>query len=277
MKHCSRPIGRRSRIQLVIAAAAVLSTIVLSGKANAQSLIFDNLSAFETDAPGAAAAYDPGPGETIVGGNFSLPGGTISLSGFDVAVINDSATTVPDLQVNIYVWGSVNTGPFSSTTPAFSNLLGSYSTDLAVNLAQGDYKTLQSGEPGANPGIALATPLMIPVGTTGIGVSYGFESSSTLNGVYAPKTGLTSLVTYGVPPTTDLSGSYYPYFFYNTGGETNGNFNEGPYTFNDPDNEMAARIYGTIAVPEPKGLALLGVAAIGSFRRRGRAFRAFRA
>jgi hypothetical protein len=49
-----------------------------------------------------------------------------------------------------------------------------------------------------------------------------------------------------VQPTTDLSGTFYPFFFYNTGGETNGNFNEGPYTFKLTDNEMAARIFGNV-------------------------------
>src|SRR3954454_25024967 len=65
---------------------------------------------------------------TFMGDAYTLAPGTTSITGFDVYPVNVSGVNFTGLKINIFVWGNVNTsGTVNSTTPAFGNLLASYS------------------------------------------------------------------------------------------------------------------------------------------------------
>ena len=63
-----------------------------------------------------------------MGDGYNLAAGTTAITGFDVYPVNVSGVNYTGLKINIFVWGSVNTsGTVNATTPAFGNLLASYS------------------------------------------------------------------------------------------------------------------------------------------------------
>jgi len=121
---------RRKKFAYTCLAAAV-SSIVVAQRAGAQTLIFDNMTDAENGANGAVGVYAGGSGTDVVGGIYTLPTGTTALTGFDFTVVNGTSAEVDNLQVNLYVWGGVNTTTaVTSSTPAFSDLLGEYTADV---------------------------------------------------------------------------------------------------------------------------------------------------
>jgi PEP-CTERM motif len=202
---------------------------------------------------------------TFMGDAYTLGAGATSITGFDIYPVNVSGTSFTGLKINIFVWGSVNTsGTVNSTTPAFGNLLATYTLTSAGNFSTGFYFPFESATPGVTPGISLATPLNVP-GTVGISFNY----QGTTDGVnYSSFQNLTSIISSNAPTVgSEVFAGYYRNA--GTPTETDGNFTSSLRALGGLGNfqSLALRIY---TVPEPTSLALagLGAAALVVFRRR---------
>src|SRR5881409_2216975 len=105
---------------------ALLASVALLGFSTATSraaLAFDNVptSSFSAFSTSSNPNY-------FMGDAYNLAAGTTAITGFDVYPVNVSGISFTGLKLNIYVWGSVNTsGTVNSSTPAFGNLLGTFS------------------------------------------------------------------------------------------------------------------------------------------------------
>jgi hypothetical protein len=163
------------------------------------------------------------------------------------------------------VWGSVNTsGTVNSTTPAFGNLLATYSFTSVGSYSTGFYFPFEN-VPGVIPGISLTTPLSIP--STQIGITLNYQG--TTDGVnYSSYNNLTSIISSNAPTVgSEVFAGYYRNA--NVPAETDGNFVSGLRSLGGLGTyqSLALRIY---TVPEPATFALagLGLAALTIFRRR---------
>jgi hypothetical protein len=201
-----------------------------------------------------------------MGDGYNLAAGTTAITGFDIYPVNVSGTSFTGLKINIFVWGSVNTsGTVNSTTPAFGNLLATYTLTSAGNFATGFYFPFESATPGITPGITLATPLSVP--STQIGISFNYQG--TTDGInYSSFQNLTSIISSNAPTTgSEVFNGYYRNA--GTPTETDGNFTSSLRALGGLGSfqSLALRIY---AVPEPTSFALagLGAAALVIFRRR---------
>src|SRR5438445_7052253 len=91
------------------------------------AVLFDNMSNFENSVAGANIASTSSTPHTFMGDGYSLISGANTITGFDIFPANASGTSFDSLKITIYVWGTVNTsGTVNSTTPAFGNLLATY-------------------------------------------------------------------------------------------------------------------------------------------------------
>jgi hypothetical protein len=200
-----------------------------------------------------------------MGDAYNLAPGTTKITGFDIYPVNVSGVNFTGLKINIFVWGNVNTsGTVNSTTPAFGNLLASYSLTSSGSFNSGFYFPFESATPGVTPGITLATPLNVP---SQIGLTFNYQG--TTDGVnYSSFQNLTSIISSNAPTAgSEVFAGYYRNA--GTPTETDGNFTSslrslgGLGTF----QSLAVRIY---TVPEPSSFALagLGAAALVIFRRR---------
>jgi hypothetical protein len=154
-------------------------------------------------------------------------------------------------------------GAVSAATPAFGNLLASYTLTSAGSFNTGFYFPFESGSPGVTPGISLATPLSVP-GT--IGLTFNFQG--TTDGVnYVNANNLTSVIATGNPAT--VGSEVFNGYYRNANSEVNGNFTSALRSLGLNNQSLAVRIYGDV-VPEPSSFALagLGAAALVIFRRR---------
>lgn len=234
-------------------------------------VVFDNVSPFENGVAGASATSTGSTPNTFMGDGYTLLTGTTSITGFDVFPVNLTGTNFTSLKLNIYVWGTVNTGTVSATTPAFGNLLGSYSVTSSGGYPSGYYYSFESSTPGVTPGIALGAALALPGPTVGITIN---AQGSTDGVTFANANSLTSLISYGAAPTvgTALFNGYYR----NANSETNGNFTSTLRSLGYTNQSLALRVYGNAAtvaaVPEPAtylGLAMgLGLMALTARGRR---------
>lgn len=242
--------------------AAVLALSLGSAPSHAV-VVFDNVSALEAGVAGASGTATSSTPNTFMGDAYTLLSGTTAITGFDLFPANvTTSTTFTALKVNLYVWGTVNTGTVSSSAPAFGNLLGSYSVTTSGSFAPGFFYSLESAIPGVTPGITLTTPLAIP--NTTIGLSINVQGST--DGItFSSVNSLTSLITYGAPPT--VGSQVFNGYYRNASAETNGNFITGVRSLGFTNQSLGLRVYGTVsAVPEPGSwltLALgLGVLAL---------------
>ena len=201
-----------------------------------------------------------------MGDGYNLAAGTTSITGFDLYPVNVSGTSFTGLKLNIFVWGTVNTsGTVNSATPAFGNLLASYSFTATGNFATGFYFPFESATPGVTPGVLLPTALAVP--STQIGVSFNYQG--TTDGInYSSFQNLTSIISSNAPTTgSEVFNGYYRNA--GTPTETDGNFTSSLRALGGLGNfqSLALRIY---TVPEPTSVALvgLGAAALVIFRRR---------
>jgi hypothetical protein len=248
----------------LLAGAFALSALASTGHA---AVVFDDISAYQAGVTGAGVSAVSSPNQSI-GDAFTLAPGTVDITGFDLYPVNlVSNKTYNALKLNIYVWGGVNTGTVSASSPAFSDLLGSYSATFTGSFPTGYFFSFESANPGVTPGISLAAPLAV----TGpsVGISINVQGSTNGGATYSTVTNLTSLITYGAAPT--VGSEPFSGFYASTGNSSN--YTTGPYAFTSGySNEgLALRIYGDIAaVPEPASSALmaLGVATLLMVRRR---------
>ena len=229
----------------IVAFNLTVATLMAAGTASADT-VFDNTSNGQTD---TSTGSTP---NTFMGDGYALLPGTTDITGFDLFPVNLSGTTFIGISATVYVWGSVNTGTVSASSPAFSDLLGTYTETSTAPYASGSYYELA---------FALTTPLAVSGADIGLTFNYkGTTDGTTYNNVNS----LTSLISYGEAPTTgaDLFNGYYR----NANSEVNGDFTSTLRSLGQSDQSDAVIIYGT--VPEPSTLALAALGGLGWFFRR---------
>lgn len=250
-------LRRRASLGTAVAVLGIGLTALASQPAAAQTLVFDNLSNFEKSVPGASGNTTGSTPNTFMGDGYTLLSGTKSITGFDLAPVNATATNYTGLQGTIYVWGAVNTGTVSAAAPAFSNLLGTYTFTSAGTFTSGFYFPFEGAVPGATSGITLTTPLAISSTTIGVTLAY----QGTTDGVnYAPANGLTSLITNGTAPT--VGSQVFDGYYRNASSETNGNFVSGLRSLGLTNQSLGLRVFGNVAppaVPEASTTVSLGL------------------
>jgi hypothetical protein len=235
---------------------AALSVFLAAAGIAKADLVFDNISNYQNGVSGANASATGSTPNTFMGDAYSLTPGTVAITGFDLFPVNLSGTSYTGLRLNVYVWGSVNTsGTVNATTPAFGNLLGSYTFNSSGTFDSGFLYNLEGTPAGSAPGFTLETPLAL-TGTT-IGLSFNFQG--TTDGVtYNSVNSLTSLISYGTAPTvgSQLFNGYYR----NAASESNGNFTSSLRSLGLQDQSLGLRIFGDVtAIPEPTSLAIAGL------------------
>jgi hypothetical protein len=247
---------------LVLGATAALCLTTTIARAD---LVFDNMTVYQsggdTNAHVASTGSVP---NTFMGDAYTLATGTTSITGFDIYPVNLSGTSYNALKMSIYVWGSVNMGTVGAATPAFGNLLGSYTLTGTGTFTTGYYFPYEGSPIGVNPGITLGTPISLSSPT--IGITFNFQGSTDGGVTYNSANSLTSLISYGVAPTvgTEVFNGYYR----NAASEVDGNFVSSLRSLGYTYQSLGLRVYGVI--PEPSSLALAGLGAVAlmAFRRR---------
>ena len=252
----SRIHGRRGlrvrRVQWAVAAGMLGCAGISQTQA---TLLFDNVTAFQTGAGTAGGTGTSSPFGTFEGDPYTLAAGGTNIAGFDVFPVNFSTQTFNALKINIFVWGTVNTNlsTVNASNPAFGNLLGSYSlTTVGGSFAPNTYRSYATGTPGTSPGITLGTPLSMAGLTTAnrLGLSFNYQGSTDGGTTYNTVAGLTSIITYNASATTGsllLSD-----FYYNRGNESNGNFITSPVAFGGINNQsIGTRVYDSVVAIGP--------------------------
>lgn len=247
------------------------AAMLLAGSpASKAVVVFDDISTYES---GAAAAVSSATStgstpNTFMGDGYTLLTGTKDITGFDIYPTNLSGTNYTALKATIYVWGTVNTGTVSAATPAFSNLLGSYTITSTGTYTTGYFYSFESATPGVNPGISLTTPLALSSSTIGLTFAYQGSTDGT---TFATANSLTSLITYGTAPVT-VGSEVFNGYYRNAASESNGNFTSTLRSLGQTNQSLAVRVYGDVsAVPEPSTWAMMGfglVAGAAVIRRR---------
>ena len=119
-----------------------------------------------------------------MGDAYNLYPGSTVITGFDLFPVNTTGINFTGLQITIYVWGTVNTsGTVNATTPAFGNLLNTYTFTYSGSFNTGFFYPFTS-VPGTTPGITLATPLSIPSTQVGITINYQGTTNGTTYASY---------------------------------------------------------------------------------------------
>jgi len=246
---------------LVLGAATAL---YLSTTISRADVVFDNMTTFESGNTNAHVASTSSTPNTFMGDAYTLASGTTSITGFDIYPVNVSGTSYDHLKMNIFVWGSVNMGTVNATTPAFGNLLGSYTLTDTGTFTTGYYFPFEGSPIGSNPGITLGTPLALS-GTT-VGITFNFQGSTDGGVTYLSANSLTSLIKYGVP--ADVGTEVFNGYYRNASSEVDGNFVSSLRSLGYTYQSLGLRVYGVI--PEPSSLALAGLGAVAlmAFRRR---------
>jgi hypothetical protein len=246
---------------LVLGATAALCLTTTIARAD---LVFDNMTVFQSGNTNAHVASTGSVPNTFMGDAYTLATGTTAITGFDIYPVNLSGTSYNALKMNIYVWGSVNTGTVGAATPAFGNLLGSYTLTSTGTFTTGYYFPFEGSPVGSAPGITLGTP--ISLSSTTIGITFNYQGSTDGGTTYNSLNSLTSLISYGVAPTvgTEVFNGYYR----NANSEVNGNFTSSLRSLGYTYQSLGLRVYGVIPEPSSLALASLGAVALMAFRRR---------
>jgi hypothetical protein len=184
--------------------------------------VFDNISNFETGVSGANISVTGGTPNTFMGDGYALVPGTTNITGFDIFPANLSGVNFTGVTITIFVWGNVNTGTVNASSPAFSNLLATYTVTVTATFNSGTFLAIEGNPAGTSPGLTLATPLNI----AGTNIGLSFNVQGTTDGInYSSYNSLTSLIAYGTPPTA--GGQLFNGYFRNVNSEANGNFTAG--------------------------------------------------
>jgi len=255
-KLTTNPTTRISPLAKWLAMAALA---VASAASSEAQLAFNNVPTSGFNAFSTSSTPN-----TFMGDAYNLAPGTTAINGFDIYPVNTSGVNFTGLKINIFVWGSVNTsGTVNATTPAFGNLLASYSLTSSGNFSSGFYFPFEN-VPGVSPGISLATPLNVP--STQIGLTFNYQG--TTDGVnYSSPNGLTSIISSNAP---SVGSEVFAGYYRNANSETDGNFTSSLRALGGLGTyqSLAVRIY-TVPVPEPAAVALVALgSAVLIFRRR---------
>lgn len=250
------PFSRAAIVKTFAATIIALAAVATTSKA---TLVFDDISNFRNGVTGATGTSTGSTPNTFMGDGYTLTPGTFDITGFDVYPVNSTGTNYTNLQISIYVWGSVNTGTVSASAPAFSNLLNSYTLTSAGTYTSGFYYSFEGATPGVTPGITLGTRLVIPSNTVGITLAYQGSTDGT---TYASANNLTSLITTGTAPT--VGSEVFNGYYRNAASETNGNFVSTLRSLGLTNQSLGLRVYGDVAaVPEPGTWAMIALGAMG--------------
>ncbi|PWU15246.1 MAG: hypothetical protein C5B50_15710 [Verrucomicrobia bacterium] len=225
------------------------------------------MSVYESGSTNGTIAATSSTPNTWMGGAYNLVAGTTAISGFDIYPVNLSGGNFNALKITIDVWGSVNTsGTVNATTPAFGNLLASYSLTSSGTFSTGFYYPFEGTPNGVNPGISLATPLSIP--STQIGLSFNYMGSTDGGVTFFSTNSLTSLISGGASPVTTGSEVFNGYYR-NANSENNGNFTSSLRALGGIANQsLAVRVYTVVPEPSTVAFVALGATALFIFRRR---------
>jgi len=229
-----------------------LVTLILTFGAVAAAqatLVFDNITPQETDGNLASTSSTP---NTFMGDGYNLLSGTIDITGFDLYPVNATGTSFNALKLTIYVWGGVNASTVNAATPAFSNLLGTFTFTSTGTFTTGFFFPFESASPGVTPGITLASPLLIP--STTIGLTFNYMGSTDGGTTYSSANSLTSLISHTDPPT--VGSNVFNGYYRNANSETNGNFTSTLRSLGLTNQSLGVRVYGDV-VPEPSTWLLI--------------------
>ena len=247
---------------LVLGATAVLYLSTTIARAD---LVFDNMTAYQGGNTNAHVTSTGSTPNTFMGGAYTLAPGTTTIAGFDLYPVNLSGTAYDALKINMFVWGSVNTsGTVNVTTPAFGNLLGSFTFTESTTFPTGFFYPVEGSPVGSNPGYTLPTP--ISLSDTTIGLSFNVQGSTDSGVTYSSVNSLTSLITYGLPASvgTEVFNGYYR----NANSESDGNFTSSLRSLGYTYQSLGLRVYSVIPEPSSLTLAWLGAVVLAAFRRR---------
>jgi hypothetical protein len=222
--------------------ALLVAAACLSNTPDAQAaVVFDNISNFENSVAGASIASTSSNPNTFMGDGYNLISGITSINGFDIFPANLSGTTYNALQITIYVWGSVNLGAVNSSTPAFGNLLASYTLTVTGSFPSGFYFPFEASPAGSSPGITLTTPLTVP--STLIGITFNYQGSLDGGVTFNNINNFTSVISYGTPAsvgTLQFNG-----YYRNAASEVDGNFTSTLRSLGQTSQSLALRVFGT--------------------------------
>jgi hypothetical protein len=254
-----RAFGKVS-VWLAVATASLVAAMPGRG-----AVVFDNMSNYEGGNTNAHVGATSSTPNTFMGDAYTLTAGTTQITGFDLFPVNLSGTSYTGLRINIFVWGTVNTsGTVNSTTPAFGNLLGSYTFTSSGSFTTGFFFPFEGSPVGSGPGVALGSPLNLS--STTIGITFNYQG--TTDGVtYNNVNNLSSLISWGTTPT--VGSQVFSGYYRNANSEVDGNFTSSLRTLGNANESLGLRIFGTV-VPEPSTFAIggLGAAFLLIFRRR---------
>ncbi len=248
--------------------AAVAVSLASASTSNA-TLIFDNMDG--TAASGAPSLTSTGSTpNTFMGDAYTVDPNTTDITGLDLFPVNLSGTNFTNLKLNIYIWGTVNTGTVAAGTPAFSNLLGSYALTSTGTFTSGFFYSFVSATPGVTPGITFGTPLVLPAGDNTLGLTLNYQGST--DGVtYNNVNSLTSIISTGAGAAPTVGSDVFNGYYRNAASETNGNFTSTLRSLGLTNQSLGLRLYGDVtAVPEPASLGILAIAAPLALARRRR-------
>ncbi len=246
-------------VKLAILIAVLAVEFVCASAIHAATVVFDDMSNFEGSQPGASIAFTGSTPNTFMGDGYLLTPGTTNITGLDIFPVNTSGTDFTGLQITIYVWGSVNSGPVNSGSPAFGNLLASYTLTISGEFNSGFYFPFEGSTPGGSaPGVILNTPL--PISGTNIGITINYQG--TTDGVnYSSVNDLTSLISFGTPAS--VGGEDFNGYYRNVNSETDGNFISSLRSLTGQSfQSLGMRVYGTLSenlppVANPQTISVL--------------------
>jgi len=242
----------RIRFRAFAATAAFCCALMAMTPATyAGTVVFDNFT-------GRTLSSTSSTPNTFMGDGYVLLAGTTNISEIAYFPVNLSGTSFTGIQTTFYFWDTVNTGTVNAGSPAFGNLLGTYTDTVAGSFASGFYYPLD-----------YVLPAPLSIADTTIGLTMNVQG--TTNGItYNSVNNLTDPILYGASGPS-VGSNVFNGYFRNANSETDGNFTSATRSIGQPNQSIGFILYtSSQAVPEPGSPLLLGggIAVLAFFRRR---------